>query len=313
VAMPDRIGRKHTAKLRILICALWGLSLPANFVPSTVTPRQLQQHNNKAVSVDSIVTWEPLHPPKNGGDGSGKAVSRILELLVPLHLRSHQSVHVVVHCRFSDLVRGHVDSVFLDGTDWHSRAGITARRLTISTPHGASLRYLEVLAGRITLTSPAMGMADAVFDASDFGNFLCYPPVAASAPVINGCGKFTFLRSGVVIDAVGRRVVFSGRCAGTHIQAALMAVDAAGGDVRVEVLHVSNTSSDVPATSGPILSSKLDPEVLARSLTQFFRTLYVDLAGVELRFSSVSFRAPLLLFRLQAVVRRIPNPVTDRI
>ncbi|CAK0880690.1 unnamed protein product [Prorocentrum cordatum] len=121
-----------------------------------------------------------------------------------MHLRRHRGVSAVVRSEGVRLVQGRVEAVQLSGLDWHSRAGLTARRLTVSAPDGAALSYLEVLAGRIALTAPAYGWAEAVFSAADFGNFLLYRPVTDTVPAILG-ERFVFSGEGVSIDVARKK------------------------------------------------------------------------------------------------------------
>jgi len=221
-------------------------------------------------------------------------LEKILELLVPSHLKSRKSVRAVVRSYFGELIGGRVAAVHLSGEAWHSRADLTARRLTVAALNGASLDYAELLAGRITLTTPAQGCAEAVFDSSDFGNFLQYRPVAKIAPLV--CGqRLVFVKDSVRIDSPGRKVYFTGRVAGHTVKAVLDGP--AGVDVAVQIL-------DSPPA--------IDHGALAGSLTEFFRSLEVDLAGVRLRFHSIGFeQRSRCSLRLRATISRIPNPLFD--
>mmetsp|Transcript_76376 Transcript_76376/g.151062 ORF Transcript_76376/g.151062 Transcript_76376/m.151062 type:complete len:305 (+) Transcript_76376:60-974(+) len=258
--------------------------------------------------------WRPLDVPPHAGDGSGAVVARLLEFLVPLHLRRYQSVRAAVRSQTNTLVQGRVQAVHLQGLDWHSRADLTARRLIVTAPDGAALNYLEALAGQLTLTAPTTGWAEAVFDARDFGNFLKYQPVATTVPRIAG-ERFLFSSEGVVVDTAARHIVFSGRWGRRPVKAMLEAGPAPGMALSVCILEAG--------------SSVADASMLGSALTHFFRNLRVDLCGVELSFAAMDVRpwhpsatkragsrdgvVPAVWLRLRATIQRIPNPARDRI
>eukprot|EP00913_Durusdinium_trenchii_P022361 g21007.t1 len=60
-------------------------------------------------------------------------------------------------------------------------------------------------------------------------------------------------------------------------------------------------------------ASKATTGELERALSAFFATLYIDLAGVALRFQRLDFHPKTLAIQLTAEIRRIPNPFRDQI
>lgn len=254
--------------------------------------------------------WAPLNPPRSG-DSSGALVARILEAGVRLLLRNHAGVHVTVSSELGQLAQGRVAGVHLEGREWRTQRGLTARRLVVAALDGAALDYNELIfAQRVTLTEPASGWAEAMFDARDFGNFLLYAPVFGAAPTFES-STVRFCPDGASIDSSAGRATFKFLHAGRGLTAFLEA-DAAG----VPTVRLSACTSQVNGMGGDAVSP---PTVagLEAILTTFFQKLFVDLAGVELRFASLRFdHAPagdVLSLRLRAIVRRIPNPFKDRI
>ncbi|CAE8638509.1 unnamed protein product [Polarella glacialis] len=249
-----------------------------------------------------------LSPPNpSGTDGSGTVVAKILEAGVRLLLRRHQGVQVVVHSSWPELLFGSVKAVHLSGRGWLSKLGLAARELIVSAPTSCKLDYGELLAGRVTLTECALGWAEAAFDASDFANFLVYPPVVSSARRLIG-SDFSFEPQGVRIDVAAGQVHFVCRQAGEQFNVVLEAV---GG---VEGEHVGMPESN---PWGVLVVLEPSQPALACVMTKFFNELEVDLAGVGLRFAGLAIREEagraIVRLRLNARIQRIPNPLRDTI
>eukprot|EP00929_Paragymnodinium_shiwhaense_P100764 TRINITY_DN63330_c0_g1_i1.p1 TRINITY_DN63330_c0_g1~~TRINITY_DN63330_c0_g1_i1.p1 ORF type:complete len:323 (-),score=49.67 TRINITY_DN63330_c0_g1_i1:674-1642(-) len=258
-------------------------------------------------SAGQTEVWQELPPPRETGDGSGTAVSKILEAGVRLLLRSHNGVKVAVRSRWEDLLRaGSVEAVHLSGRNWRTKLDLTARSLVVAALKGARLDYGALMQGRVSLTAPAHGWAEGVFDADDFGNFLLYPQVAARLPQVAGT-RLKFQSSGIVIDAPAGQVVLPAALGNTQCQVVLHVNDG----VNIEA-HLSLSSEE--ADSQLSADERHDWEA---AITTFFKNVNVDLAGVDLKFAAIKLagtegRSEVRL-RLTAVIRRIPNPLRDTI
>ncbi|CAJ1355755.1 unnamed protein product, partial [Effrenium voratum] len=175
-----------------------------------------------------------------------------------------------------------------------TKLGLRARALRVAALRGAALDYGELLQGRVTLTEAAQGWAEAVFDAEEFADFLVYPQVAAAAPQLEGA-QFRFCGS-VEISSADETLTFQGSHAGDLFRGTLSCGDGTQPQVS---LH------------GDIDEARR--VALERALASFFRSLYVDLAGVCLSFERLRFGKDVAAVLLKAEIRRIPNPFRDRI
>jgi len=254
------------------------------------TMRRLTSPESSTVRAE----WGSLQPVSEG-DRSGTVVAKLLEVAVRSQMRQHGMVLAKVNSRLERLMQGYVESVYLSGRDLQTRLGLTARNLIITAPDSSFIDYGRLALGKLTLTTPAHGMSEALFDASDWGNFLVYPSVVRAATSELRGGAVQFLRHGVSLDSAAGRLSFSAAYEGRQLRCHLRLLDDA-----LPVVDVDGTQ---------------DP-TLAQELTLFFQNLCIDLAGVRLQYHAMKFEnldgKDLVRVRLATTVYRIPNPLRDR-
>ncbi|EFJ44756.1 hypothetical protein VOLCADRAFT_106216, partial [Volvox carteri f. nagariensis] len=144
------------------------------------------------------------------------AVETIAAAALRARLRSHDKVDVRVTASGWDLLAGRIHGAKVEGRQWESPLGLTARVLEVEVD-SVELDLPAVLSQqRILLRNVPLGSARVVFNAADFGAFLQHPLVTTAARTAVQGRPFLFDRTGVVIAPGGSQgssggcVLFSG-------------------------------------------------------------------------------------------------------
>lgn len=244
----------------------------------------------------------PLAPPPNKGDSSSRVVADAFEKYMNLLLTSTGGTRVWVTSWLHRLAVGRVEALYLQGRAWRTRRNLTMSSIVISVPEGLRVSFEEWLAGNLVLTVPARGDAEVVFDGEDISNCLRCERVASQLPRL-AAGQVTVDPDTVKVDARLGELSLAVSVGG-HAFLATLGADAAGQPVaRMRQRDAAWGAAEVRA--------------LELALAGFFRNLWLDLGGIELRFAAMAF-APgegaggdALRMRLRMTVARIPNPMLD--
>ena len=199
----------------------------------------------------------------------GDPLSSAATLILRAILKECKSVDVSV-AGISKIPTGTVDGVKLRGVDWRSPKALTCREITADVGRTSIDPRSLLSQARIVFRQPVEGRATVTFNEADFGNFLVHPMIRA-AP-LGARGRVDFAQSGVRIDPRARSIAFRGELVGPD--------DGARQALAATLVH---------GDSGPRVVATLDgaaceDEELGAGLSDFFRTLTVDLDGAEMRY-----------------------------
>mmetsp|Transcript_170652 Transcript_170652/g.547383 ORF Transcript_170652/g.547383 Transcript_170652/m.547383 type:complete len:480 (-) Transcript_170652:65-1504(-) len=300
--------------------------------PRRVVPRVVQVSAEKPSEGDSLLSVWTL---PTGGDASGSVVAKLLQAVFRHMLASSADVTAQVSSRIGRLARGSVLGVLLFGRALRTPLGFTGREMQMFVPEECRIDRKALFRGKLALQSPTRGMVEIIFNEEDFGNFLMYPQIAASAPL-----GLTFRRR-VHLNEDGVRFEVQAQCSGgakdefsallswpssSHCSSRRLAAgERRGLGPCVRVLR----------SSGGGHGSADDVAALERSLTDFFRELTLDLAGLALNITAMDVLPTptlsvdsgigvataergaaqrfLLRLSMEGEIRRVPDPLHEKI
>jgi hypothetical protein len=227
---------------------------------------------------------------------SSSLVSQLAIVALKLRLARQESVDCqVAPLQPLDLMQGRVGPVTVTGTAWQSGLGLTCRAIQARV-ETCELDLKRLLSDRkLVLQVPALGQAQIVMDAQDFGNFMGHPLL--KPPLISLQGPIEFIKSHVVIN--DKTVQFKIRHANQEWTCLLQR---AGPTSRQRALI-----RVVPIDEAGLETA----QALSRGLTDYFNQIVFELDGTFLAFGDLIVKegpAPVVVLALDIRVRKFPSP-----